>query len=96
MELKIDASMFALAKSKHQITIEDMRTLYNEQQTVFGELTSTWKGAGGNAFRDCAAEVMGETLMGIFTLSALNSKAQDAKNYFETLDTGISKAISSK
>ena len=89
MEIKVNKNKFEQTKAKQESALEDMRACHNEQQVVFGELTSTWKGAGGDAFRDCAKEISSETLMGIFTISSLNSQAQNAKGYLETVDKNL-------
>ena len=94
MEVKVDKGKFAQTKTKQQTAIENLRTHHNEQQAVFGELTSTWKGAGGDSFRGCAKEISSQTLMGIFTISSLDNQAQNAKEYFETVDKGVANAIS--
>jgi uncharacterized protein YukE len=93
MEIKVDKGKFAQTQARQQAAIEAMRTCHNEQQAVFGELSSSWKGAGGDAFRECAKEITSQTLMGIFTISTLNTQAQNAKSYLETIDQNLAGAI---
>ena len=95
MEFKVDKDKFSQTKSKQQMALEKMQAYHNEQQALFNELASTWKGAGGDAFRDCSAKISNGALMSIFMISSLNAKAQDAQRYFETTDRDIANSVSS-
>ena len=90
MEIKVDSGGFLQKKSKQEIAIENLRTYHNEQQSATNEITSTWKGSGGDSFRDCAKEVSAETLMGILMITNLNAQTKTAQTNFEETDRKLS------
>jgi len=93
MEIKIDKSEFSQTKTKMETAVENLRQYHNEQQTVLGDLTSTWKGRGGDSFRDCAREISTQTLMGIFMITTLNTKATTSLSYNETVDRLVASSL---
>ena len=94
MELKVDKGKFSQTQSKQQAAMENLQTYHSEQQTALAELAATWKGTGGDAFRDCAEEISNETIMGILLISTLDNQAQNAKDYLDAADRDIAKSIS--
>jgi uncharacterized protein YukE len=94
LEVKVDKSEFSLAKTKLAAAAEKLRQCHSEQQNLLHNLTSGWKGKGGDSFRDCAREISAQTLMGIFMITSLNSKAATAQSDHEAIDKSLAKAIS--
>jgi len=90
MEIKLDKSGFLQTKSKQETAVENLRTYHNEQQNTTTETTSTWKGSGGDSFRECAKEVSTQTLMGILMITNLNMQTKMTQTNFEEVDSKAS------
>ena len=88
-----DDAAFSAARSSHQAAVTELQNSCKKQQKVFDKLGSGWKGKGGDAFRNCTAEIIAEACMGIVALTAVGTQASNAQAKIKEVDQALQAAL---
>lgn len=95
-EIKVTKSGFQTAKARQKSALLELRTVYQNQQKMFGNLKSSWSGKSADAFKKGSKELLCENLMAQLTLNDLKRKTTFAEMTFKEADETLKKNIEKK